>query len=78
MGLDIKFYFADGKEDEIHMRYSSFSNRVMGLDDMIKWGFTDHDGHYRREALNFLVDRLVASGYLEKKYDPMPVLAIFC
>ena len=78
MGLGIVFYFADGKKDEVNMCYSSFSNRVMGLDDMIKWGFTDHDGHYVGEALNFLVNRLVASNYLPEKYDPMPILAIFC
>ena len=78
MGLTIVFYFADGKEDKVNMRYSAFSNTVMGLDDMIMWGFTDHDGQYAGEALNFLVNRLVASNYLQKKYDPMPILAIFC
>ena len=78
MGLAIVFYFANGKEETVYMRYSSFNNRVMGLDDQIKWGFTDYDGYYVREALNFLVDRLVASNYLQEKYDPMPILAVFC
>ena len=78
MGLAIVFYFADGKEDTVYMRYSSFTTRVMKLEDMRKWGFTDHDGSYAGEALNFLVNRLVASNFLPEKYNPMPILAIFC
>jgi hypothetical protein len=78
MGLGIVFYFQDGKRESVCMCYSSFSTRVMDLDDMIRWGFTDHDGEYTGAALEFLVERLVASGYLEKKYDPMPTVAVFC
>jgi hypothetical protein len=77
MGLSIYFYFEDGKVDNVSMSYSSFSGEVMDLDTMIQWGFTDHDGHYTGAALEFLVNRLVASEYLEKKYDPMPIIAIF-
>lgn len=77
MGLSIYFYFEDGKQDSLHMCYSSFSNRVMDLEDMIRWGFTDHDGHYTGAALEFLVNRLVASGYLKQKFDPMPMIAVF-
>jgi hypothetical protein len=44
------------------MCYSSFSKKVMELEDMIKWGFTDHDDHYTGDALKFLVVRLIASG----------------
>jgi len=78
MGLCIVFYFADGTKDYVSMRYSSFSNRVMDYDDMLEWGFSDNEGHYMGEALNFLVERLAASDYLEEKYDPMPLIAIFC
>ena len=79
MGLSIYFYFKNKDEcDVVNMRYSSFSNRVMHVEDMVKWGFTDHDGHYTGAALEFLVDRLVASGYLQEKYDPMPIIAVFC
>ena len=78
MALGIVFYFANGKREEVNMCYSSFSETVMCLDDMKKYGFTDYDGHYVGEALNFLVNRLVASNYLQEKYDPMPILAVFC
>lgn len=77
MGLSIHFYFEGGKQDYLSMCYSSFSTKVMDLEDMIRWGFTDHDGHYTGAALEFLVNRLVASGYLKKKYDPMPIIAVF-
>lgn len=77
MGLSIYFYFNTDKSDVVNMRYSSFSNKVMNLEEMVKWGFTDHDGHYTGAALDFLVDRLVASGYLQEKYDPMPIIAVF-
>ena len=78
MGLCIDFYFADGRKDYVSMCYSSFSNTVMDPDDMLEWGFSDWEGQYMGEALNFLVERLVASGYLEKKFDPMPLIAVFC
>ena len=77
MGLAIVFHFADGKEDEVNMCYSSFRRKVMSLSDMKKWGFSDCDGQYEGEALDFLVNCLVASNYLRKKYDPMPILAVF-
>lgn len=77
MGLSIYFYFEEDKSDVVSMRYSSFSNKVMDLDEMVKWGFTDHDGHYTGSALEFLVDRLVAAGYLQEKYNPMPIIAVF-
>ena len=77
MGLSIVFYFSDGKEETVNMCYSSFSTRVMRLEDMEKYGFSDWEGSYVGEALDFLVDRLVASRYLSEKYDPMPILAEF-
>lgn len=78
MGLSICFYFKEGKDDTVNMCYSSFSEKVMDLEEMIKWGFTDHDGQYTGPALEFLIDRLVAAGYLKEKYDPMPIKAVFC
>jgi len=76
MGLCIDFYFADGTKDYVSMRYMDFW--VMDYDEMLEWGFSDYEGQYMGEALNFLVERLVASGYLEEKFDPMPLIAIFC
>lgn len=78
MGLSICFYFEKDKNDTVNMCYSSFSKYVMNLEEMIKWGFTDHDGVYTGAALEFLVNRLVAAGYLQEKYDPMPISAEFC
>jgi len=63
---------------DVNMCYSNFSRRIMHLSEMIKWGFTDHDGCYEGEKLEFLINRLVLSGYLEKKPNPMPIKAIFC
>lgn len=77
MVLLIVFYFSDGEEEVVTMRYSSFSTTVMSLDDMEKYGFSDWEGSYVGEALDFLVDRLVASEYLREKYDPMPIRAVF-
>ena len=77
MGLSICFYFKEDRDDTVNMCYSSFSEKVMNLEEMIKWGFTDYDGQYTGSALEFLVDRLVAAGYLQEKYDPMPIIAVF-
>jgi len=60
MGLDIEFHFNDGSTYNVHMCYSSFSRRVMSLEDMISWGFTDHDGCYTGNRLDFLISRLVS------------------
>jgi hypothetical protein len=76
MGLSIYFYFEEGGYKSISMCYSSF-HEVMDCNEMDKWGFTDHAGRYTGAALKFLVDRLVARGYLKKKYDPMPIIAVF-
>ena len=78
MGLSICFYFEKDKSDTVSMCYSSFSKYIMNLEEMIKWGFTDHDGVYTGAALEFLVNRLVAAGYLQERYDPMPISAEFC
>jgi hypothetical protein len=78
MGLDIVFYFEDGSTTNIHMCYSNFSRRVMSLEDMIKWNFTDHDGTYTELKLAFLIYRLVQSGYLKECYNPKPYKAVFC
>jgi len=78
MGLAIVFKFADGTSEDVCMCYSSFSRKVMTIDDMIKWDFNDCEGTYSGPALEFLIDRLIASGYLFKKYDPMPIKATFC
>jgi hypothetical protein len=78
MGLDIVFYFKDGTTTNIHMCYSNFSGRVMNLYDMIKWDFTDHDGTYTGLRLEFLMYRLIQSGYLKARYSPKPYKAEFC
>jgi len=67
MGLCIELHFADGTIEDVHMCYSSFSGRVMTLEDMEEYGFTDHDGEYTGRALEFLIERLEESGYLAKK-----------
>jgi len=37
MGLDIEFHFDDGRIHKVHMCYSNFSNKVMSIQDMVKW-----------------------------------------
>lgn len=78
MGLGIIFYFEDGTEKYVSMCYSSFSRYVMTYEDMVEWHFTDHDGTYTGAALDFLIERLVISEYLEKPFNPKPFKAIFC
>lgn len=78
MGLDIEFHFSNGQVYNVHMRYSSFSNRVMSIQDMIKWGFTDHNGCYIEGQLDFLLNCLTRSSYLKKPFDPRPFKAEFC
>jgi hypothetical protein len=78
MGLDIVFVNKDGTTFNVHMCYSSFGDRVMSLDDMINWGFTDDSGRYSGKQLEFLINRLVKSEYLEKRPNPMPIKAVFC
>jgi hypothetical protein len=77
MGLDIVFYFEDGRTDNIRMRYSNFSRRVMRLREMIRYKFTDHDGCYMGRQLDYLIRCLDRSGYLRKPYDPKPYKAEF-
>jgi len=78
MGLDIEFHFDNGRIHKVHMCYSNFSNKVMSIQDMIKWGFTDHDGNYIEGQLDFLIDCLIRSRYLKKSFDFRPFIAKFC
>jgi len=78
MGLHIEFHFDNGRIHNVHMCYSNFSNRVMRIQDMVEWGFTDHDGDYTEGRLDFLIDCLVRSGYLKKPFDLRPLIAKFC
>jgi len=69
-GLWIDFYFADGTKDYVSMSYYSFSNDVMELDDMVKWGFTDYDGHYMGEALIVLCHHTISISSVNHVFEP--------
>ena len=77
MGLGIDFIFADGSTYHIGMCYSSFHMRVMTLDEMTEYDFTDHDGVYTGKQLDFLIHCLLRSGYLDKDFSTRPIRAEF-
>lgn len=78
MGLCIELHFENKTTIDVNMCYSSFNKKVMSLNEMIKWNFTDHSGCYEGKALRFLIQQLVKSDYLKKTPKLRPVKAIFC
>lgn len=77
MGLAIIFYFVDGSYHCVSMCYSSFSGKVMQPFEMRKFGFSDHSGVYTGIQLEFLIFRLLESGYLKENFTSQPIRAEF-
>ena len=73
MGLCIELNFSNGDERNVHMRYSSFSTRVMSSEDMKQWGFNDQTGFYTdAKKIQFLISRLITAGFLEADFNRIP------
>jgi hypothetical protein len=69
MGLSIELQHCyDCEPIIINMCYSKFYSKILTHEDMIKYKFKNDREVYKREALDFLVHRLIINGYLSQKY----------